>query len=257
MLRYSLTLLLISIFAITAMARPFENPPVKGSDKLYEVRIYYPTPGKYNEIVDRFRQYTTKLFEKHGMENIGYWTPTDTARHELIYILAYPNRAARDSSWKHFGADPDWKAVVAKTEANGKLVARVDQIFMTETDFSPLVQPHKDKQPRTFEMRTYTAEPGKLPDLLARFRNHTVKLIDKHKMNNIGYWLTEKTDANGQAQLFYILAHPSEAIGKEQWEAFRNDPAWKTVKETSEKNGPITKKIDAVYLHPTDYSPMR
>jgi hypothetical protein len=257
MFRYSLILLLITAFAGELMARPSDNPPAKGSDKLYEVRIYYPMPGKYAEIVDRFRQYTTKLFTKHGMENIGYWTPTDTARHELIYILAYPNRAARDTSWKHFGADPEWQAVDAKTQANGKLVDHVDQIFMTEADFSPAISPKKDKQPRTFELRTYTAEPGKLPDLLTRFRDHTVGLLDKHGMTNIGYWLTQKVDANGQAQLLYIVAHPTEATGKQHWGEFSNDAAWKTARTASEKNGPLTKKIDAVYLTPTDYSPMK
>jgi len=258
MRRYSLILLLITAFAGGSVARPSDNPPAKGSDKLYEVRIYYPKPGKYADIVDRFRQYTTKLFTKHGMENIGYWTPTDTARHELIYILAYPNRAARDTSWKHFGADPDWKAIVVKTEANGKLVDHVDQIFMTEADFSPVVGAGAEPPTaRTFELRTYTAAPGKLPDLLTRFRDHTVSLLDKHGMNNIGYWLTEKADANGQAQLLYIVAHPTEASGKQHWGEFRNDDAWKIVKTASEKNGLLTQKVDAVYLAPTDYSPMK
>ena len=274
MLRYSLILLFLTAFAGAGIARSSDNPPAKGSDRLYEVRIYYPKPGKYADIVDRFRQYTTKLFTKHGMENIGYWTPTDTARHELIYILAYPNRAARDTSWKHFGADPDWKAVVAKTEANGKLVDHIDQIFMAEADFSPVVGAPAPKPgranvarpgaaraeqptPRTFELRTYTAEPGKLPDLLTRFRDHTVSLLDKHGMNNIGYWLTEKVDANGQQQLLYIVAHPTEAGGKQHWGEFSNDDAWKTAKTASEKNGPLTRKIDAVYLAPTDYSPMK
>ncbi len=257
MFRYSLILLLLTAFAGALLARPSDNPPAKGSDKLYEVRIYYPMPGKYAEIVDRFRQYTTKLFAKHGMENIGYWTPTDTARHELIYILAYPNRAARDTSWKHFGADPEWQAVVAKTQANGKLVDHIDQIFMTEADFSPAVSPRKDKQPRTFELRTYTAEPGKLPDLLTRFRDHTVGLLDKYGMTNIGYWLTQKPDAAGQAQLLYIVAHPTEAGGKQHWSEFSKDDTWKVAKTASEKNGPLTQKIDAVYLTPTDYSPMK
>ncbi len=283
MLRYSLILLLLTAFAGGAIARPSDNPPAKGSDKLYEVRIYYPMPGKYAEIVDRFRQYTTKLFAKHGMENVGYWTPTDTARHELIYMLAYPNRAARDTSWKHFGADPEWQAVVAKTQANGKLVDHVDQIFMTEADFSPAVSPvvaqpvvgtpapipgranvarpgaarAEPPMSRTFELRTYTAAPGKLPDLLTRFRDHTVGLLNTHGMTNIGYWLTEKADATGQAQLLYIVAHPTEAAGKQHWGEFGSDDAWKTVKTASEKNGPLTQKIDAVYLTPTDYSPMK
>ena len=235
---------------------PSSTPPAAPSTKYYEVRIYYPTPGKYDAIVDRFRQYTTKIFEKHGMENIGYWTPTDTSRKELIYILAYPSKAARDTSWKHFGADPEWKAVVAKTEANGKLVDHVTSIFMTESDLSPVVKPTKQTPMRTFELRTYTTHPGKMPDLITRFRDHTKALFTKHGMTNVAYWMTQPK-ADEQPQLVYILAHPSEAAGKQHFDEFRKDPVWEKVKADSEKNGPITLKVESVYMKPTDYSPMQ
>lgn len=238
----------------------FANPTTPGSPKagsrLYEVRIYYPTPGKYAEIVDRFRQYTTKLFAKHGMENIGYWTPTDTTRKELIYILAYPDRAARDASWKAFGSDPDWKAVVAKTEANGKLVDHIDQIFMAESDFSPAVKTATKSPARTFELRTYIATPGNVENLLARFRNHTTKLFSKHGMENVGYWVTQEKEGV-QPRLLYILAHNSETAGKASFDAFRKDPDWVAVKAESEKNGSLTTKVESLYLKPTDYSPMK
>ncbi|GAB4049922.1 hypothetical protein GCM10028810_42320 [Spirosoma litoris] len=253
------------LLSTTTFAMPKPNP-VKAeqsgtapSTKFYEVRIYYPTPGKYAEIVDRFRQYTTKIFEKHGMENIGYWTPTDTTKKELIYILAYPSREARDASWKAFGSDPEWKAVVAKTEANGKLVDHVDQIFMTESDISPKIKVGQKSPARTFELRTYTPTPGKLDNLLARFRDHTIKLFSKHGMTHIGYWITQEKDPNAQPKLVYILAHPSEAEGKAHFEEFRKDPKWIAVKEESEKNagGSLTTKVESVYMVPTDYSPIK
>lgn len=260
MLRFILlpvTFFLLMTTLSTAKPSPARLKP---SDRLYEVRIYHPTPGKYAEIVDRFRQYTTKLFEKHGMENIGYWTPTDTSRKELIYILAYPDKAARDASWKAFGSDPAWKEVVAKTEANGKLVAKVDQIFMKESDISPKVQVKAKSPARVFEMRTYTAAPGKLPNLLTRFRDHTIKLFSKHGMTNVAYFLTTEPtapDASGQSRLVYFLAHESEAAGKASFDAFRKNPKWIKAKEESEKGGPITTKVESVYMVPTDYSPMK
>lgn len=241
------------LLSTVVMAAP---NPGKPSSKYYEVRIYYPTPGKYAAIVDRFRQYTLKIFEKHGMENIGYWTPTDTTQKELIYILAYPSREARDASWKAFGSDPEWKAVVAKTEANGKLVDHVDQIFMTESDLSPTIKLQKKSPARTFELRTYTPAPGKLDDLLSRFRDHTLKLFTKHGMTHIGYWVTQEKDG-GQPKLVYILAHPSEAEGKKHFDEFRKDPVWVKAKEESEKNGPLTTKVESIYMTPTDYSPIR
>lgn len=248
----------ISTFALSASTQPQKPGPAKPGSKLYEVRIYHPTPGKYAEIVDRFRQYTTKIFEKHGMENIGYWTPTDTTNKELIYILAYPDRAARDASWKAFGADPEWKAVVAKTEANGKLVDHVDQIFMTESDISPKVKITQKSPERIFELRTYTTTPGKLPNLLSRFRDHTIKLFSKHGMTHIGYWVTQEKDG-AESKLVYILAHPSEAEGKQHFDEFRKDPKWIAVKDASEKEagGSLTTKVESVYMQPTDYSPMK
>ncbi|WP_020603477.1 NIPSNAP family protein [Spirosoma spitsbergense] len=251
----------ISTFALPASMQPDKpsSSPAKPGSKLYEVRIYHPTPGKYAEIVDRFRQYTTKIFEKHGMENIGYWTPTDTTNKELIYILAYPDRAARDASWKAFGSDPEWKAVVAKTEANGKLVDHVDQIFMTESDISPKVKVARKSPERIFELRTYTPTPDKLPNLLSRFRDHTIKLFSKHGMTNVGYFVTEEKDAATPPKLVYILAHPSEAEGKQHFEEFRKDPKWIAAKEESEKmgGGSLTTKVESIYMKPTDYSPMK
>ncbi len=249
------SLLTVSLLFSTAT---YATPnPTKPSSRFYEVRIYHPTPGKYAEIVDRFRQYTTKIFEKHGMENIGYWTPTDTSMKELIYILAYPSREARDASWKAFGSDPEWKAVVAKTEANGKLVDHVDQIFMTESDLSPAIKLKQASPERTFELRTYTPAPGKLPDLLTRFRDHTMKLFSKHGMTNVGYWVTEEKDPSAQPKLVYILAHPGETEGKASFDSFRKDPVWMKAKEASEKNGPLTTKVESIYMKPTDYSPMK
>ncbi|MVM32981.1 NIPSNAP family protein [Spirosoma sp. HMF4905] len=256
------------LLSTATFAMPKPNPIKSGqagstqtapSTKFYEVRIYHPTPGKYAEIVDRFRQYTTKIFEKHGMENIGYWTPTDTTNKELIYILAYPSREARDASWKAFGSDPEWKAVVAKTEANGKLVDHVDQIFMTESDISPKVEVGQKSPARTFELRTYTPTPGKLENLLTRFRDHTIKLFSKHGMTSIAYWVTQEKDPAAQPKLVYILAHPSEAEGKAHFEEFRKDPKWVTVKEESEKaaGGSLTTRVESTYMVPTDYSPIK
>lgn len=255
--------LLLSTTTFALPANPQAMPPRAGEpkpgSKFYEVRIYHPTPGKYAEIVDRFRQYTTKIFEKHGMENIGYWTPTDTTNKELIYILAYPSREARDASWKAFGSDPEWKAVVAKTEANGKLVDHVDQIFMTEADISPKIKVTQKSPARVFELRTYTPAPDKLPNLLSRFRDHTIKLFNKHGMTNVAYWTTVEKDPNTQPKLVYILAHPSEAAGKQHFDEFRKDPKWVAAKDESEKTagGSLTTKVESIYMQPTDYSPMK
>lgn len=116
--------------------------PVKLDPKtaVYELRTYYPAPGKAAALNARFREHTMALFAKHGMTNVAYWNEIATAaapEGRLIYVLAYPDRAARDADWAAFGKDPAWQAVVASSEAAGKLVTKVDSVFMTGADYSP------------------------------------------------------------------------------------------------------------------------
>ena len=106
---------------------------------VYELRIYHTYEGKLDDLLRRFRDHTTKLFEKHGMKNVAYWTPTDDPQkgRTLVYILAHPSREAAAANWKAFGTDPEWQSVRDKSEANGKIVEKVDSTFMVMTDFSP------------------------------------------------------------------------------------------------------------------------
>lgn len=109
---------------------------------------------------------------------------------------------------------------------------------------------------RVFEMRTYTTHPGKLPDLLKRFRDHTVKLFEKHGMTNIGYWVP--TDApRSENTLIYVLAYPSADAAKKAWDAFRTDPDWQKARKASEANGPIVQKVDSVFMTPADFSKIK
>jgi hypothetical protein len=108
--------------------------------RFFELRIYTANPGKLDALNARFRNHTNKLFVKHGMELIGYWTPADGPESEntLIYILAYPSREAREASWKAFQADPDWKTARAESEKDGRLVEKVESKFLNPTDYSPI-----------------------------------------------------------------------------------------------------------------------
>ncbi|MCL4844164.1 MAG: NIPSNAP family protein [Bryobacteraceae bacterium] len=109
---------------------------------------------------------------------------------------------------------------------------------------------------RVFELRTYYTLPGRLPNLLARFRDHTVKLFEKHGMTNVGYWVP--ADAPGSENtLIYVLAHASRDAAKQSWDAFRTDPAWLKARAESEKDGKIVDKVEAVYLNPVDFSALR
>lgn len=112
------------------------------SEMVYELRVYHCYQGKLPDLLKRFREHTTKLFERHGMRNIAYWTPMDEPQksNTLIYILAHPSREVAAANWKAFSADTEWQAVQKASEANGKIVEKVDSTFMTVTDFSPALR---------------------------------------------------------------------------------------------------------------------
>jgi NIPSNAP len=110
--------------------------------------------------------------------------------------------------------------------------------------------------PKVYELRTYTAPPGKLDALHARFRDHTLRIFQKHGITNVAYFRPTDAPASEQ-QLVYLLAYPSRDAAKTSWDAFRNDPEWKTVASESQKDGPIVAKVDSVFMTATDYSPMK
>ncbi len=109
---------------------------------------------------------------------------------------------------------------------------------------------------RVFELRTYTANEGKLQELHARFRNHTLKIFERHGMQNIGYW-QPADEPLSKDTLIYLLAHPSREAAKKAWDSFRNDPEWKKVQAESEANGRLVKKVESVFLNAADYSPLK
>jgi len=109
---------------------------------------------------------------------------------------------------------------------------------------------------RVFELRTYTCNEGKLPDLLARFRNHTMAIFEKHGMTNIAYWVPQDAPAS-QNTLIYVIAHASREAAKKNWEEFGKDPEWQKVQKESEANGKIVSKVESVFMDPTDFSPMK
>jgi hypothetical protein len=112
----------------------------KTDTRVFEMRTYYANPGKMEALHARFRDHTCKLFEKHGMTLIGFWSPTDPkeAEKKMVYILAYPSKEAREKSWEAFQADPDWIKAKAESEKDGKLVDKVDILFLKGTDYSAI-----------------------------------------------------------------------------------------------------------------------
>src|SRR5439155_12730189 len=160
----------VATLSVLAADKPRET-------RCYELRTYYAAPDKLKALNARFRNHTLRIFEKHGLANIGYWTPTDNPDNKLVYVLAFPSREAAKQSWKEFDADPEWQKAAKESEANGRLVTKVESVFLNATDYSPEIKPSKAGETRLFEIRTSTATPSKLENLNSRFRDHTCKLF--------------------------------------------------------------------------------
>lgn len=240
--------------------------PIRAAEdtRVYELRIYTTNEGKFDALLARFRDHTCKLFEKHGIENIGYWVPiekADGADNTLIYIIAHKSREGAKAAWAEFNNDPDWKAARTASEANGKILAKApESIFMNATDYSPPVKVGAGDKGRVFELRTYTTPEGKLEALHNRFKNHTMSLFSKHGMTHIAYWTPTDPEKGAGTKLIYILAHPSKEAGLAAFTAFRADPEWIAAKAESEKDGPLTtpmpEGVKSIYMQATDFSPI-
>lgn len=137
----AISLLLLSLHTSRAAEpqSPASTRSIAKDSRLFELRTYYAAPGKLEALHARFRDHTNKLFIKHGMELVGYWVPADQEHGErLIYILAHKDRDAAKKSWKEFQNDPDWIKARTASELNGKLVEKVDSVYMLATDYSPM-----------------------------------------------------------------------------------------------------------------------
>ncbi len=119
---------------------------------VYELRLYYPNEGKLDDLLARFRNHTTGLFEKHGFSNVGYWVTKpgqeasfadqlmaeNQGKEALLYIVSFPSMEARNKAWQAFVSDPDWIKVYEESRVNGALVREIHQVYMNPTDFSLL-----------------------------------------------------------------------------------------------------------------------
>jgi len=263
-MKQSLILLILlgcSLSAVAQKTKPSDNPRGLKSAELgaayFELRTYHCNESKRPDLIRRFRDHTLRLLERHGITNVAYFLPTDSNNNSLTFILAYPDKASREVRWNDFANDPEWKAAAKQSEANGKLVARVDQTFMTMVpELSREIKKSKGKPERIFELRTYHCLPGKLEDLKVRFRDHTRKLFERHGMTNVVYWQTVPRDGT-QPKLVYLLAHKNEEAAKASFDAFRKDPEWVKVRDASEANGKIVEKVESMYLTALDFSPLK
>ena len=112
----------------------------RSTDRVFELRTYHALPGRLDALHSRFRDHTMRIFEKHGMTNIGYFSPQDEplSDNTLIYIIAHENREAAKANWQAFVADPEWKKVSEESQRDGRIIETLESVFMDPTDYSPM-----------------------------------------------------------------------------------------------------------------------
>ena len=127
-------------FMLGSMFQGVNDAQAQSADRVFELRTYTAPEGKLRNLQARFRDHTMSIFEKHGMTNVGYWTPQDEplSANTLIYIISHDSREAAAASWQAFGSDPEWRTVSRESQVDDRIVSNVESIFLDPTDFSPI-----------------------------------------------------------------------------------------------------------------------
>jgi len=139
--KLTITLTIFGLGVLTGNIGQFVGTAeAQSSDRVFELRTYTTLPGRLDALHARFADHTMRIFEKHGMTNIGYYSPQDAplAENTLIYLLAHDSREAADASWTAFGADPEWQKVAEESQVDGRIIEKLERLYLDPTRFSPM-----------------------------------------------------------------------------------------------------------------------
>jgi hypothetical protein len=140
MKKTAIVIVCLAVLGLAGRTLWAEKEEKKVDKRVFELRIYHAAEGKMKALHARFRDHTCSLFKKHGMTITAFWSPIDAteAEKKLYYVLAYPSKEAADKSWKAFREDPDWIKAKDESEKDGKLVDKVESVYLNPTDYSPM-----------------------------------------------------------------------------------------------------------------------
>jgi hypothetical protein len=216
-----------------------------------------------DRVHDWLRAHREDVLAKHGATNLGFLVPAgENPDNKILCLHKFPSLPAMLAFSKAVKADSLWAALDTDKDSPDVLASKIEIAHLKTTDYSPDFTPAKANPPRAIELRTYTCpSPEKLAALHERFRHHTMKLFQKHGMENLIYW-NPKDIENADRKLVYFLAHKSQEAARESFAAFRKDPDWLAAREASEKKagGSLTEKEGGVvseFFVGTEYSPLR
>ncbi|MCE9612042.1 MAG: NIPSNAP family protein [Chthoniobacter sp.] len=244
-----------------AMLTAFASAPAAEKDtRYYSLATVHAKAGKLAEMQTQISTRMLPLLTNQGATLHGAFVPVENPEEMVLLVFSFANAESLKKMGAALEKDPDAQAAEAEMRKLGDRT-KDKTVFMSATDFSPVVAAAAGPGPRVFELRTYTTTPGNLPLLHARFRDHTLALFQKHGMTNLWYWQLAKNQPDADHTLIYLLAHASTDAAKASFAAFRADPDWIAAKAASEEKGggslTVPDGVKSVFLKATDYSPLK
>lgn len=249
-----LTTLMLATFAAVASA-------AEKDARVYILSSLTAQPGKLDELQAVVRDRVLPEIAKHGVTVLGAFTPLENPDGKLFLVSACADAATLEKVGQAAENDSELASAMGAMEKLSDKGKQPPPLFGETTDFSPAVAVGPGKEPRVFELRTYTTTPGNLPLLHARFREHTVALFAKYGMTNLWYWELFPDQKDAGNTLIYLLAHASPDAAKASFDGFRKDPAWTAARKASEEKGggslTVPDGVKSVFMKATDYSPIK
>jgi len=167
------------IRAAKPVANPVVAPPAATQDQqVYELRTYFASPGKLDDLHNRFKNHLLAFQEKYGIKNLGLWVPTDNPKRMIVALVSYPSMQARESSWARLAGDPQWIQARRASEANGRILDAVREEILT-ADQAADAMTFMGKSDYSFEIRRFTAESGKAEDVKVLVRDQVYDEVGK------------------------------------------------------------------------------
>ena len=240
--------------ALTAASRAAE--PV--APHYFELRLYTVTSNKMDGVLERFRETVEPVRQKHDIKTVGYWSaPGTTNGGTFAYLMTAASKEELQKQEKEFGADPDFqKGYAASNQKHGKTVDKIVTLPLT-VDATAKLNFAASVKPRAFDLRIYSVLPGKLDAFRNRWRDFAVPIYERNGLHSVGWWVTEKKDADGHDQLICLLAGENIAAIQKSIGAFHQDAEWQRVEKETEKDGKLRGGIEAFKLTPADFSTLR
>ena len=230
------------------------------SGPVYELRIYSATEGRFGNLIERFREHTDRLFKKHGLQVVGYWTPTEgpsKKRRRFIYVLKHNSRYDAYLNWVSFSNDKEWERVLDQPKFQGLLALKPESLFMQASEFSGMIDDNKITPGGIYELRTYVANPGKLKSAEEKYTKNIVNLLQRHGIKDLFGW--RAFDLPESKNTFIrLLHHPSEKEAVLNWKSFINDNEQKNFPLNQEDKKPLLAfPPETIMLKSTDFSPLK